>query len=154
VPPDPRLDALRRLQRLLDEAFRVPGTDVRFGWDALAGLVPGLGDVAAALLAGALVVRAHRLRVPRVVQLRMLLNIGVDVLVGLVPIAGDVADVFWKSNTRNMALLDRHAGPARPSTAGDWAFVAAVLAAIAAVSVLPMLALAWLVDLLFGRGLL
>ena len=62
---------------------------------------------------------------PRVVQLRMLLNVGIDLLVGLVPFVGDVADVFWKSNTKNMALLERHAAQPGPASRGDWLFVSA-----------------------------
>ena len=52
------------------------------------------------------------MRVPGIVQLRMLLNLAIDLLIGMVPFAGDVADVFWKSNTKNLALLERHAGVA------------------------------------------
>ena len=152
VPDDRRLEALRRLQRLLDEAFRVPGTNVRFGWDSIVGLVPGLGDLATALLAGTLIVQAQRMGVPRVVQIRMLLNVGIDLLVGAVPLAGDVADVFWKANTRNMALLDRHAGAIRSSMAADWVFVLAVLGIIAIMALLPFLLLGWLLGVLAGQG--
>lgn len=152
VPDDRRLETLRRLQRLLDEAFRVPGTNVRFGWDSIVGLVPGLGDLATALLAGTLIVQAQRMGVPRVVQIRMLLNVGIDLLVGAVPLAGDVADVFWKANTRNMALLDRHAGAIRSSTAADWVFVLAVLGIIAVMALLPFLLLGWLIGVLAGQG--
>jgi hypothetical protein len=152
VDIDRRLQSLRRLQRLLDEAFRVPGTNVRFGWDSIAGLIPGAGDLATALLAGTLIVEAHRLGVPRVVQLRMLFNVGIDLLVGSVPLFGDVADVFWKANTRNMALLERHVGTVRRSTAADWAFIAAVVALLAAVAVVPVLLIAWLIGAVVGTG--
>src|SRR5207244_8237412 len=98
------MNALRALKRLLDEAFRVPGTNVRFGWDPIIGLVPWAGDLFTALLSCAILVQAHQMRIPRVVQLRMLINIAIDVLVGVVPIVGDIADLFWKSNTKNCAL--------------------------------------------------
>jgi uncharacterized protein DUF4112 len=144
-----RLRALRRWQRLLDSAFRVPGTGIRFGWDPLVGLIPGVGDVATAAMAVALVVEAHRLRLPRVVQLRMLFNIGIDVLVGLVPLIGDVADVFWKANAKNLDLLERHAR-SRPATAGDRAFVVVLVLAVVAVVALPLLMMLWLLTLI-GR---
>lgn len=141
-PRDPRLENLRRYQYVLDKAFRVPGTNVRFGWDPIVGLVPWAGDVLTALMAGAIVVQAHRMRVPRVVQLRMVINVGLDLLMGVVPFIGDVADVFWKANTKNMALLDRHAAALVPPTRGDRLFVAAVLGLIGLMALAP-LALLW-----------
>lgn len=146
-----RLRALRRWQRLLDSAFRVPGTRIRFGWDPLVGLIPGAGDVATGVMAVALLVEAHRLRVPRVVQLRMLLNIAVDVLVGLVPFFGDVADVFWKANAKNLDLIERHAR-SRPDTSGDRAFAVMLMLAVVAIVALPLLMLLWLLTLI-GRSL-
>jgi hypothetical protein len=138
-----QLQTLRTIQRALDERFAVPGTRLRFGWDPILGFVPWAGDAITALFAAAIVIQAHKLGVPRVVQLRMLLNVGLDVLIGIVPVAGDVADFFWKANTRNMVLLERHAAaPARP-TIGDWLFVSVILAAIAALVVVPLLLLVW-----------
>jgi hypothetical protein len=151
LDPGKRLDALRSLKRVLDEAFRVPGTNIRFGWDAVIGLVPWAGDLLTALMAGAIITHAHRMRVPKVVQLRMLLNVGIDLAIGLVPFAGDVADVFWKSNTRNMALLERHAAqPGRPPSPADWAFVSAVIGGIAVMAALPLIVVYWVLGQL-GR---
>ena len=133
-----RLDALRSLQRWLDEAFRVPGTSIRFGWDPIIGLVPWAGDVLTALLSLAIIVQAHRMRLPRIVQIRMLLNVVIDVCVGVVPVVGDVADVFWKSNSKNMALLEVHADEVRPASAGDWLFVLGISAAVIAVALVPL----------------
>jgi hypothetical protein len=141
-----RLETLRALQRGLDEAFRVPGTRVRFGWDAIVGLIPGVGDMLTAVLAGAIITQAHHMRVPKVVQLRMLLNVAIDLAVGFLPFVGDVADVFWKSNTKNMALLERYAAVPGPATSGDWVFVGAVLGAIAAMAAAPLIMLYWLVS--------
>src|SRR6185436_14882802 len=140
------MDTLRALQRGLDEAFRVPGTPVRFGWDAIIGLIPWAGDVLTALMACAIVLQAHRMRVPRVVQLRMLLNVGIDLLIGIVPFVGDVADVFWKSNTKNMALLERHAAQPGPGSRGEWLFVSGVLGAIALMAAVPLFVMYWIVS--------
>src|SRR4051794_23467592 len=101
-----RLDALRKLQWFLDEAFRIPGTSIRVGWDPIIGLVPWAGDVLGAVLSCAIVLEAHQRRLPRVVQLRILLNVAIDLVVGAIPILGDAIDAFWKSNTMNMALLE------------------------------------------------
>jgi hypothetical protein len=105
-PGDP-LARARTLARLLDSAARVPGTGIRFGADAVLGLVPGLGDVAGAALAGYLVLLAQRLGAPRAVVLRMLGNVAVDTIGGTVPLIGDLFDVAYKSNLRNLALLER-----------------------------------------------
>jgi len=106
-PPGDPLARARTLARLLDSAARVPGTGIRFGADAVLGLVPGLGDVAGAALAGYLVLLAQRLGAPRAVVLRMLGNVAVDTIGGTVPLIGDLFDVAYKSNLRNLALLER-----------------------------------------------
>jgi len=105
-PTDP-LARARALARLLDSSVRVPGTGIRFGADAVIGLIPGLGDIGGAALAGYLVILAQRLGVPRAVVLRMLANVAVDTLGGTVPLVGDLFDVAFKSNLRNVALLER-----------------------------------------------
>jgi Domain of unknown function (DUF4112) len=140
------MQALRSLQRLLDEAFRVPGTSLRFGWDPLIGAVPWLGDALTAVLSCAIIVQAHQMRVPRIVQLRMVVNVGIDLLVGVLPVVGDIADFFWKSNTKNFALLERHAAAPRPATAGDWMFVIGLLAAVIAMALIPLIVLYWLLH--------
>jgi hypothetical protein len=140
------LGSLRTLQRRLDEAFLVPGTRIRFGWDAIIGMVPWAGDVLTALLGVAILVSAHRMRVPGIVLVRMLLNLAIDLLIGLVPFAGDIADVFWKANTKNMTLLERHAASPMPATAGDWWFVAGLTALVFSVAALPFLLLYWLLN--------
>lgn len=104
---------IRRLEQLadwLDSRFRIPGTGIRFGFDSLLGLVPGVGDAATTLPAAYLVWRAHRLRVPRHVLARMAVNVGLDLLVGAVPLVGDLFDLGFKSNRRNVELLKRHLG--------------------------------------------
>ena len=105
-PADP-LARARTLARLLDSAVRVPGTGIRFGADSVIGLIPGLGDIGGAALAGYLVILAQRFGVPRAVVLRMLANVAVDTLGGTVPLIGDLFDVAFKSNLRNVALLER-----------------------------------------------
>jgi hypothetical protein len=145
-----RLEALRSLQGWLDEAFRVPGTKLRFGWDPLIGMLPWAGDVIAALMSGAIVLQAHHMRLPRVVQLRMLGNVAIDLVAGAIPFIGDVADFFWKSNKKNFAMLEQHAYEVRPATTGDWLFVTAVLLAIAAVALVPLAVMYWIGSMLLG----
>jgi hypothetical protein len=146
-----RLERLRKLMRLLDEAFRVPGTNLRFGWDPIIGLVPWVGDLLTAVVGCAIVVQAHRMRVPGIVQLRMLLNIAIDVVTGIVPIVGDAFDFFWKSNAKNFALLDRHAPVVQSATRGDWLFVVGIVGAVVAIAVVPLVVLYWVVQTLMAR---
>jgi uncharacterized protein DUF4112 len=138
------MNALRALQRLLDDAFRVPGTSIRFGWDPLIGLVPWIGDVLTAIFSCAIILQAHHLRVPRVVLLRMVFNVAIDVIVGVIPLFGDVADVFWKSNAMNFEMLERHAARPQPATASDWLFVIGIIAAMVAIAAIPLIVMYWL----------
>jgi hypothetical protein len=115
----PQLERLRTLSRLLDSAFVIPGTPYRFGFDALVGLVPGLGDAVSAVFSAYIILQASRLGAPRSVVTRMIANVALDTLVGWVPILGDIFDVAWKSNLRNMALLESHLQQPAAARAGS-----------------------------------
>jgi hypothetical protein len=97
-----RLDAL---SRLFDVAFAIPGTNVRFGVEAILRLVPGFGDVAASALSCYLLYEAHRLGVPPRIFVRMLANVAIEGIVGAVPYLGDAFDVAFRANRRNVYLL-------------------------------------------------
>ena len=100
-----RLDALANL---LDTAFIFPGTNVRFGFDAIIGLVPGIGDAITTVISLYIVREARALGAPRHVIARMLGNVALDGVVGAIPFLGDAFDVMWRANRRNMALLRKH----------------------------------------------
>lgn len=102
------LERLTLLAELLDSAFVLPGTNVRFGLDAVIGLVPGIGDAISAALSAYLVYEARQLGAPRHLIVRMAGNVMLDAAVGAVPLLGDAADVLFRANQRNMALLRRH----------------------------------------------
>jgi hypothetical protein len=132
-----RLDVLRRASRMLDSGFVLPGTSYRIGLDPIIGFIPGIGDLVSPLFAIALLWQARDLRLPRVVQLRMLFNVAIDTLIGIVPLAGDLFDFVWKANDKNMALLDRHAYEEHPASAGDWLFVAGMIALVVLIAAIP-----------------
>lgn len=140
------LAALQRWAVLLDSYFRVPGTRIRFGLDAILGLVPGLGDISTPAFAALLLIQAVRMRVPVVVQARMVLNAGLDMLLGLVPVLGDLVDIGWKANLRNLALLERHARPGVAPARADYVFVFVCLALLALIAIVPIVLLAWLLS--------
>ena len=147
LPPDPRvLDALRRWAVLFDSAFRIPGTRIRFGLDAIVGLVPGIGDLSTPAFAALILLQAVRMRVPLVVQARMVLNAAIDMVTGLVPVLGDLVDIGWKANLRNLALLERHARPGVPPSRADYAFVTVFLVLLVMVTVVPLLLAGWLLS--------
>jgi|SRR5688572_3231349 hypothetical protein len=140
-----RLEALRTAARLLDSAVLVPGTSFRIGLDPILGLIPGVGELVSPLFTVSILWHARELGVPRLVLLRMILNVGIDALVGAVPLVGDLFDVAWKANTANLALLERHVSEPRPATSGDRLFVLAVVALLAGVAVAPFVIVAWIV---------
>jgi hypothetical protein len=137
------LALVRRWAVLLDSAFRVPGTGIRFGLDPILGLIPGLGDLTAPVFTGLLLITGFRLRVPAIVQARMVLNATLDMLLGLVPLLGDVADLTWKANLRNLALLERHARPGIPPARADFVFVFLCLGLVALIALIPVLLVVW-----------
>jgi len=139
------LTALRKWSVLLDSAFRVPGTGLTFGLDPLLGLIPGIGDLTSPLFAALLLFHSVRMRIPRVVQLRMVINAAIDLLIGFVPIVGDLFDFGWKANVLNLALLERHARPGS-ATRGDWIFVVSIVGFLAALAVIPLVVTAWLLS--------
>jgi hypothetical protein len=145
------LDELRRYAWILDSLFELPVVKVRFGLDAIAGLVPGLGDLTTPIFSSYLLLQALRMRVPKVILLRMLFNVGLDALVGLVPILGDLFDIGFKANMRNMALIERHADPLRAPTRSDYLFVWAIIASVVAIAMLPIILF---VVLLYVSGIL
>jgi hypothetical protein len=105
---DARIKRIRTLAKLLDNAFGIPGTNWRFGWDSIIGLVPGGGDVATGLLASYIVVEAARLGVPRRTLWRMVANVALDMAGGSIPLAGDIFDFAFKANRKNLRLVEKH----------------------------------------------
>ena len=102
------LDRIDMLATLLDTAFILPGTNVRFGVESLLRLLPGAGDVLASALSCYLLYEAHRIGVPRLLLARMTGNVIIEAIFGAVPVAGDAFDVFFRANRRNAMLLREH----------------------------------------------
>jgi hypothetical protein len=103
-----RGDAIRRMEfmaKLLDGAFAIPGTNQRFGVDAIIGLVPGFGDIVTTLLSSYVIWEARNLGVSRVALGRMAINLAVHATVGAVPVIGDLFDAVFRVNQRNMRIV-------------------------------------------------
>lgn len=150
TPTSPRDDVqlvrLRRLTWWLDEGIRVPGTRIRFGLDPILGLLPGLGDVAGALLGGAILLEAYRRRLSRTAQIRIAANIILDTALGAVPLLGDAVDVVWKSNRRNLDLLEKHSVMPSKATRTDRLWAMTVFGVLGATCVGLLAGFAFLVN--------
>ncbi len=100
------LEIVRTIRRVMDEAVTLPGTNKKFGLDAILGLIPGVGDAGSAAVGAYLLRAAHNLGVPTVVMVRMLGNLLFDAVLGLVPIVGDYLDMLYKANAKNARLIE------------------------------------------------
>ena len=103
-----RLAQVRWLARLMDDNFRIPGTPLRFGWDSVIGIFPGIGDVLTSAISLLIVHHAWQTGASKLTLARMLGNVGLDFVVGAVPFIGDLFDFAFKSNRRNARLLEQH----------------------------------------------
>jgi Domain of unknown function (DUF4112) len=135
IAPNDSLRRVRAVAVLLDDALRVPGTNIRFGLDPLIGLIPGLGDLVGGAASAYIILEAARAGAPASVLLRMTMNVGMDTLVGALPIVGDVFDFAWKSNARNVRLLARHVEAPGQTRRSSIALVVLLLAILAALAV-------------------
>jgi len=117
--------------QLMDNQFRIPVLNWRFGLNAIIDLVPGIGDVATTIVALYVVISAVRYRVPKITLLRMGLNIAIYFVVGLIPGLGDIFAVWWKPNIRNLNLLRQRATvsaqQAKRGRSSDWLFVGLII---------------------------
>ena len=150
MPPNDSLRRVHAVAVLLDEAIRVPGTNLRFGLDPLVGLIPGLGDVLGGIASAYIILEAARAGAPASVLLRMTMNVGVDTMVGSLPVVGDLFDFAWKSNARNVQLLARHVESPAQTRRASIALVVLLLAILAALAVGASLLVVYIVRRLIG----
>jgi Domain of unknown function (DUF4112) len=125
----------------MDRAIPI-GKRFGIGLDAILGLVPGIGDVAGGVVAGLIILQAHRAGVPKSTLLRMLANVGIDTALGAVPIIGDVFDFAYQSNMMNLELYRKSAAGVHDSRS-DWTFLLLILLALGVIVSIPMLLLIW-----------
>lgn len=129
---------------LLDDIFRIPGTKIRFGLDALIGWVPGVGDAMTGIASFLIVFGSWRRGAKGVTLVRMIANVLLETAIGAIPLAGDVFHVVWKANRRNYRLLIREREQPGANTRLDWMFLAVLLFAVLAVAAIPIGILIWL----------
>jgi uncharacterized protein DUF4112 len=140
-----KFELAKQLAEILDRRFTIPGTSIRIGLDPILGLIPGVGDALAGLAGSVILVVAAQSQLPRIVLIRMSLNIAINSVVGAIPILGDLFSVWFKSNVKNVELLERYAVGDRPSsTTGDWVFVIGLLLGVALVIAGTVVGILWL----------
>jgi hypothetical protein len=116
--PDARARRVRVLAKLLDNSIAIPGTGWKIGFDPIVGLIPGIGDLIGAVLSGYIILEAARAEASAFTLVRMVGNVAIDTVLGAVPALGDLFDAAWKSNTKNVALLERHLAVDRSAGTG------------------------------------
>jgi hypothetical protein len=139
------------LAEWLDQRFTIPGTSIRIGLDPILGLIPGIGDMIANLAGSAIILIAAQYRLPKIVLLRMGLNVALNAMIGAVPIFGDIFSIWFRSNVKNVQLLERYLGAdERASTFGNWIFVIAIVAGIMLLLIGILVATVWLIKQLWN----
>lgn len=135
----PAIAHVESMATWMDSRFTIPGTNIKFGFDALIGLIPGAGDFATLLISGYMVSILAKNGASGFVLARMALNVLIDALLGSIPLLGDIFDVAFKANIRNVKLLREHYVEGR-HTGGAWKIAVPLLLLLT----LVVGALAWL----------
>src|SRR5678816_184596 len=134
----------------LDGLFRIPGTDWRFGLDAIIGLIPNVGDTLTSLASFYILLAGVRYGVPKITLLRMAFNIGLDYVVGSIPFIGDAFDFFWKSNQQNMDLIRSRATGKDKGTTSDYIFIFGVIGVLILILIASIIASAAILYYIFS----
>ena len=147
-PHTTKVNNLRRLSHLLDNAIPIPISGYRIGIDPILGLLPGGGDLVAGALGAYIVIEAARMGLPRQVVGQMVGNIVFDSVVGTVPVLGDLFDVGWKANVRNIALLEKHLHLTQPNQKSERLFLIGLIILLTAIVIgfatVTVLVISWL----------
>ena len=125
------LKSLNVMAEILDNRFRFPGTQFRFGIDAIIGLIPYLGDVLTFLVSGYLIIVMVRKGASGMLVLKMLLNIFIDGAVGTIPFLGDLFDFRHRANTKNVNLLMEHYNEGKHQGSAWWVIIFVIIMLIA-----------------------
>lgn len=141
-------DKLNRLAWLLDNSFRIPGTQMRFGLDGLIGLIPGIGDAAGAVISSHILTQAAQMGAPKSLLMKMGFNIALDALLGLIPFIGDISDFVFKANQQNVKLLNDYLEQPQKTVTHSRVFVGIlgllVFGAVVLIGIFGFLLMRWL----------
>lgn len=107
---------IEAMETVLERSFRIPGINYPVGLDAIAGLVPVVGDIVTAAMGAYIVWEGRNLGMPKWKLWRMAGNVAFDTAIGAIPIAGDAFDLLFRSNTRNLKIVRKHLDKHHPAT--------------------------------------
>ena len=128
----------------MDRLIHIPGVKKRLGLNPILDLVPGFGDIAAALISVSVLVYGIRRGIPKILLGRMALNVLINEIVGIIPIVGSIFAFWFTANTRNYELIREHLDTPRRSTTGDKIFVCAVLGLVVFVILAGIIGTFWI----------
>ncbi len=144
-----KLERLRYLSNIWDNALSVPGTKLRVGLESIIGLLPFGGDLIGLLLSCYILFHAIQFKLPKTILVRMVANILIDAVAGVVPIFGDLFDTAWKANTRNVDLLEAHLQKPTLSHSANRKFLFLLWLGILAIAILLIVFCVLFIKLLF-----
>jgi hypothetical protein len=142
-----QLKWVEQIASVMDDKFRIPGTNFRFGLDPILNLIPFAGDVSGFLVSAALLYVMAKNGVSRKVLILMAINISVDAAIGAIPLLGQISDFYIKANTRNIKLLKEHYQEGRHTGSGNGIIAILLIVLLIIISVilyLSYIALHWL----------
>jgi hypothetical protein len=147
----PSNEHLDYVAALLDDMWRIPGTQIRFGLDAVIGWVPGIGDAMAGIASCLIVFASWRRGAKPITLARMIANILLEMTLGAIPLVGDVFHIVWKANRRNYRLLMREKEQPGVHARRDWIFLAIILFTVIVVVAIPVGLLIWILRIRVGQ---
>ena len=101
-----KLLRLKLLSKRLDDSIKIPGTNQKFGIDAIVGIIPILGDFIGVIFSAYIMYSGIKMGVSPKIVTKMAMNIAIDFIIGSFPVIGDIFDVLWKANKRNVELIE------------------------------------------------
>jgi hypothetical protein len=125
-----KLRWVEQIAYLLDERFRIPGTNFRFGLDPLLNLIPVAGDLSGFVLSSALILTMAKNGASGKIVALMAINAILDATIGAIPIIGQIFDFFFKANSKNIKLLREHYEEGRHQGSGKSVWITAIIVLI------------------------
>jgi hypothetical protein len=103
-----KLKWVEQLSYLMDEKFRLPGTNFRFGVDPILNLIPYAGGFTGLIISAALILTMAKHGASSRIIVLMAINVFLDATIGSIPVLGHIFDFFYKANKKNIRLLQEH----------------------------------------------
>lgn len=143
----PDLKWIRRISQLLDSKFKIPSTSIRFGLDPIFSIIPGLGDLGTYVVSLMIVYTVRKNGASGELIIKMLINASLDALIGSIPILGTIFDVWYKSNEKNLRLVQEYYEEGKHQGSGKGLLFLVILIVISIIAALIYIAWWAMVEL-------